>query len=173
MDLEKKEKLLTTIHEWTRATDQKISIFLAFLGIFFTTAIDPLHKLFDKAFYDLCDYWTPFFVITALLFVGAASVYAIWGLKGRFVASKHRKRHSPHSESILFFKHIADLDLEDFRKKIHHVKDYEEEVENQIHANSKVCSRKLGYFNSSIFCFLISIGCLIAAIINYFYVIHS
>lgn len=169
MNTSQKEKLLQTIHEWIRAADQKISIFLAFLGIIFTGAPQLYKSLFNNSFYVENYYVASFFIICSAIFFIPICFCLIWALKSKTTALREEKTKTNHKKSILFFNDIAVLDLNEFRNKINKFENYEQELENQIHANSKVCARKLRYFNLSITFFIILIFTLLASLVFYFY----
>jgi hypothetical protein len=149
---------LARIHEWIRAVDQKVSIFLAFQGI-------TLSIIFSNTFFWIKNNFEKFSELNLLMIFIAVFVtgYSIYK-STTAIFPRLTKNASP--KSIIYFNDIANYDLGDFKKAVNKMgaEDYENELIEQAHECSIVAQKKHFQFRDAIISFFV--GILILAI-NY------
>lgn len=142
------ETNLQRIHEWIKAADQKVGIFLAFQGVVLTFLFA---KIFSWATENLqtlpCN--SLLLLIAGIILVNYSICKSISAIIPRLAKDKKKK-------SITYFGDIAKFDLGDFQKAIKEtsVDEYESELTEQIHISSKIAVRKHSQFRDSLFVFI-------------------
>lgn len=141
------ETNLDRVHEWTRAADQKVSIFLAFQGTVITL-------LFTSVFAWTKDNFYNFSCINLVILVSGIFL-AICSLYKSASAIIPRIAKDGYKKSITFFGDIVKFNLEDFKKAVKEtsVNEYEIELMEQIHISAKIATRKHSQFRDAIFTF--------------------
>lgn len=152
---------LTRTDDWIRAADQKVSIFLAFQGVVLTILI-PVLASWIKENYLIISCWQFY-----ILGVGTAMVIA--GIFKSTLAVIPRLKNKSHKKSILYFGHIAQFDLADYKKKISEISDdqYLDEVISQTYVLSIIALKKHQHFRGSILLFLIGLLLLLFGYISF------
>ena len=134
------ENNLERIHDWTKAVDQKVGIFLAFQGIVLTILFLKVFSWFIANFSKFtCTEELIFFAGVA--FVGISlykSISAITPRLGELSEDEKEKR------SVTFFQHIASFTSRDFRHRVRSItaEEYEDDLINQIYISAGIAKRK-------------------------------
>lgn len=156
------EKTLNRIHEWIRAADQKISIFLAFEGIIITLITLPVSS-WVKGKYLLFDS-----IILSLLYF-SFSLLTYGFIKILFALSPVLRQKQ--GDSFTYFGDIAKVKFESYKNRINKTtqKDYKNELLEQIHIVSKIANRKHLNFRDSLLLFCLGILFLLSSIAYFTY----
>lgn len=156
------EKTLDRIHEWIRAADQKISIFLAFEGIVITLlALPVLSWIKEKySFFDSA--------ILFLLYI-SFSILIYGFFKILFALSPVLRQKQ--GDSFTYFGDIAKTKFEKYKSRISRAtqKDYKNELVEQIFVVSKIANRKHTHFRDSLLLFCLGILLLLACVAYFTY----
>ncbi|NTW13802.1 MAG: hypothetical protein HGA31_02095 [Candidatus Moranbacteria bacterium] len=149
------EKNLARVHEWIKAADQKISIFLAFQGVLLTLLFPMIFKWFWKHSFDFTK-WEISLLITA-------SILLLLGVGKSFSAIIPRIVNHSKIKSLTFFGHIADNSLSSYRKKLKDATEEEllDDLISQTHASAGVAQTKHVKFRDSMITFVTGISILI------------
>lgn len=141
------ESNLVRVHEWIRAADQKVSIFLAFQGVVLTI-IFPAVSSWVLVNVKNFSYTILVILTTAFVLIG----YSIYKSASAIIP---RLAKDEKQKSITYFGDIAKFELENFKKNIKQMstEEYENELIEQIHISSKIASRKHIQFRDAIFIF--------------------
>ena len=147
------EKNLNRIHEWIRAVDQKVSIFLAFQGIVMTLLVSNFDDFFlnnHRLFY--CSQ------IKILLGLAGVCILFFSCYKSIMVIISRIKGKNKH-DSFIFFGGIANMTLSEFKKVIDKASssDYEKEYIDQIYISAKIAKRKHVIFQEAIILYAVGI----------------
>lgn len=147
MNSDELEDNLNRIHEWLRAADQKVGIFLAFQGV-------VISLLFPKMAKWIC--------INLLIFSWLEIILTIFGLvllsygltKSVVALIPRLKKNLP--KSIIYFGDIAEMRIDDFKEEISKLngKRYEDELIKQIHICAIIAKKKHEQFRESIITFM-------------------
>ena len=127
---------LGRVHEWIKAADQKVSIFLAFQGVVLTI-------LFPTVFSWLMRHWVGLqSILQFLLIVG--TILIIYSLYKSAMAIIPRLNKDEKRRSITYFGDIVKFKLEEFKNAIDLMseKEYEQELIDQIYVSSFIAKRK-------------------------------
>lgn len=150
---------LNRIHEWIKNADQKISILLAFIGVFLTLTIPQIGDWYIENSSNLT-YLTNFSFIIAF----GLTVFSLIKLVTTLSPALDKKKYP---KSLLYFGDIAKLEVEDFRENIStYTKDkFRNDLIDQIYICSVIAKNKHNGFGKALMFFLgavtfISIGCL-------------
>ena len=67
-------------------------------------------------------------------------------------AHNNRVKNENNAPSIFFFCSIGEMGLQNYKDKVNHLTEAQllEDLEEQIHANSKICSKKAKWYNKGI-----------------------
>lgn len=146
---------LNRVHEWIKSADQKISIFLAFQGVVLTL-------LFIKVFSWVVKNLTNFSCINLLLLILGVIIVA-YSIYKSFFAIMPQLNNSKKRKSLIYFKDIAEFDLDDFEKKVQEMSsdEYEKELIEQIHKSSGIATQKHLQFREAAFLFFSGIVLLV------------
>jgi len=143
------EQNLQRVQEWIKAADQKVSIFLAFQGavisLFFADTLNWLKVNLNQLSWLLATLY-----ISGVVLIG----YSVYKSVSAIVP---RLKHHSGKKSLTYFGDIANLELNDFKKKIKGMSDadYEDELIEQIHISAKIAARKHFQFRDSIIMFFL------------------
>ena len=71
-----------------------------------------------------------------------------------------RSRVQTQAQSLFFFGSINKMQLNEYRNKINNLTEQEfiEDLEEQIHTNSRICTLKASYYNKGIKSLIATIG---------------
>jgi len=146
------EENLIRVQDWIKSADEKISIWLAFQGVFITLMAP---YLFAQTFFvRLLTFCLPqiLILVSGLVFIG-------YGIFNAVSALVPRLKNSTGKKSLIYFGDISSLNLEEFKKelKLYSQSDYEEDLKKQIYISSKISSKKHKLFRDSIISFFIGI----------------
>jgi hypothetical protein len=143
------ENNLDRIHGWIKSVDQKIGIWLAFQSIFLTI-ITPY--LIDKILSMHLLYTNK---RISVLFVGCALI--IISFFKVVLTFTPRISKTQRSKSILFFGDIADMGLDEFRKRVssYSPSDFEDDLVSQSYISSVIVFKKFKFFQDSLLFFFI------------------
>ncbi|MHB8579148.1 MAG: Pycsar system effector family protein [Ignavibacteriaceae bacterium] len=137
---------LNRVHEWIKAADQKVSIFLAFQGV-------VLAILFPSVFSWVIRHWKNIpFMLQSLLIVGIILIaYSIY----KSAMSIIPRLSKDEKKSLTYFGDIAEFKIEEFKRAIEELgeKEYEEELIEQIQISSIIAKRKHSQFRSALIIF--------------------
>ena len=143
MTADQLEKVLEQTHEWARAADQKVSILLAFEGVFLLLLIEKITSAINKAFCDLSVSYTLGYLVVLFFFV-----FSI--IKSAYVILP-RLKHDHKKNSPIFFGDIAKISFTSFKENIFALdqEKFKKELVKQIYACSKVAKEKYTAFIDS------------------------
>ncbi len=147
--LEYQWKTYNVINEWIRFSDAKAGAILAANGAIVTIAIDSasqINALLSESFI----FWIFFLIGVSSLFL--STFFSLRCLTPKLKVGS--------SESIIFFGHIANSSLRDYRINVKEVFGKEVELNHlcdQIWANSKVAWGKYEFVALTIKCFSITV----------------
>lgn len=155
------EKNLTRIHEWIRAVDQKLSIFLALQGLFLAIITPLVISLISKKSVFISKLQIAVVVIAYFLLICAIgkclrSLYATLNV--------NKQKITEDQLSITYFKHISETSKDSYEKKMKGLtrNKYLTELLSQIHISAKIATNKHAHFNDALVLF--SIGSLLLII---------
>ncbi|TSC89309.1 MAG: hypothetical protein G01um10143_690 [Parcubacteria group bacterium Gr01-1014_3] len=141
------ETNLERVHDWIKAADQKVSIFLAFQGVVFTLLFGSVFSWTSENIRNLS--CTNTLILISGIILVAYSIYkSTSAIIPRLAKDKNKN-------SITYFGDIAKFDLGDFKKAIKetNIDEYEIELVEQIHVSSKIATRKHSQFRDAILIF--------------------
>ena len=121
------ETNLERVHEWIKAADQKVSIFLAFQGV-------VVALLFSDIFFWIKRSAIKMSSVSIILFIISLVLICFSFYKSAMAIIPRLKNHKG-KKSITYFGDIASIGLDHFRKNIKEIskEDYDEELISQIH----------------------------------------
>lgn len=142
------EQTLDRINEWIRAADQKISIFLAFQGVFLALLAPEFIRWTITVL--IASSWSFFFMILTLVFLIAAIGKSIEALASRLRGEK---------ESLIYFGDIAKFELQNYKEKLDNMTaiNYRDQLIEQIHTVAKISLKKHKDFRVSIALFALGV----------------
>lgn len=163
MTIEELEKVLNRIHEWIRAADQKISIFLAFEGIIISILSIPTINWIGKNYSNFNNTNLILLIVSLFLF--------IYGFIKTVIALGPVLKNK-NSRHFTYFGNIANFELKEYKSLLNKVsrEDYKDELQEQIFISSKIANRKHIYFGDSLILFYLAI---IFLILSYLVFIFS
>ena len=151
MRLDQLEASLSRINDWIKAVDQKISIALVFeVGVIALVA-----KLtYDRVIASITsiNFMTELLISVTIVLLVASLLWSVFALKPN-------TRKSNVSGSLIFFGSIAIMTLKAFKAKLNKQTSdqYESDLIEQIHINSKIALRKHRLLSQSLMIFLTGI----------------
>lgn len=153
-------KTLEIINGWIGNMDAKISFALAFIGILvgyiFSNGlpnafekIANVTKLSELGGVDIL----AAVIVILLYLISFASIYCL------MIAVLARIKNSNGVESIFFFGTIGNMKLEKYKNKVDNISEKEiiADLEEQIHTNSRICTKKAEWYNRGIRFLIITI----------------
>ena len=151
---------LTLINTWIGNIDTKISFALALVGVLIgiifsgglpnafqrITEISKLAELNGGELFAA--------ILVALLY--CASFLSIVSFMWAILA---RMKNLNNSHSLFFFGSIGEMELQNYKSRTNYITEKEliEDIEEQIHTNSKICNQKAKWYNTGIKFLLITI----------------
>jgi hypothetical protein len=166
LDNEEVLNTLDRINFWKNNCDTKIAFALAFAGVivagFFSSSIitNSLTKLVKNTIkiYSVTMWWEIVFLLTTILVLVIFFICIITAISYLFVALKGSintfvyKEKELTTDSILFFKTIADQPFQSYKHKA--ITKTGGQIYNdflsQVYINSKVCQKKFLFLNKGI-----------------------
>ncbi len=151
---------LTIINTWIGNIDTKISFALALAGILigmiFSNGIPSAFKRVSEvaklAELNGCE-------ILAAASVGLLYISSFISILFFMFAIIARVNNPNNAESLFFFGSISRMDLDNYRGKLNGLTENElvNDIEEQIHTNSKICNQKTVWYNRGIKVLLVTI----------------
>jgi hypothetical protein len=154
------ENSLVRIHEWIRSADEKISIWLAFQGIFIVLLAPYIFtKLFLIRFFE-SEYNT--------IILSSGIVFISYGIYKTVSSLIPRLKNNTGKRSLIYFGDISRLNLKDFINELESYSDtdYLDDLKKQIFISSKISSKKHSQFRDSVIYFFIGV-----IILSFFYLV--
>ena len=143
-------KTLETINIWISNIDTKVSFALALIGVISTLIFNS--KLPD-AFKRVSEV-SKLGELSGGEVIGAILVVVLYilsfiSIMCFMLAITARVKNENNNKSIFFFGSIASMSLSEYKEKINgmNVNSIVEELQEQIHTNSKICSKKVKFYN--------------------------
>lgn len=152
------EKNLARIHEWIRAADQKLSIFVA-LQAALILAVTPLFltELAEKQ--STLGWQIVTVIVVAYIFFGCGLVACLISLYSNLKVKQKGKKESITEDqlSLTFFNHISNMTSESYKKRMRGMnkKTYEEELLSQVYVSANIATKKHRFFNAALILFVI------------------
>lgn len=151
---------LSIINTWIENMDNKVSLSLALSGVLIAVVfekgmpnswkrIGSVIKLSELNGGE----------IIASFLVGLLYVISFISILCFMLSIITRVKNINNGSSIFFFGSIADMTLEDYKDKIKDMGEVDliNDLEEQIHTNSKICSLKVKWYNRGIKCLLATV----------------
>lgn len=152
-------KIYSAINDFIKFSDQKASIFITLSIALFTLTLPKLikYKEFVSAHVIVM-----VGIIVGLLALSATLMCSVMSIKPRTGKEK--------PTSLIFFKHIAEKfdNSTDYYNEISQTQNFDEEISQQVWANSKVANKKYKYIynaTKALIVFLVSAGITLIAIL--------
>lgn len=159
---------------WTANCDTKATVIFAFVGILIpllftnsyingtiTQLITPIELALKTGEGNFCLLSLLMIItfITTIVFLTIAVCYLLNSLTG------NNNKNDRNKDSILFFASIASLSDEDWHRRVENAdnKAYQEDLINQIHICSQICTKKFKAYNNAVFC----VKCAIPLILSF------
>lgn len=141
------ENVLERIIGFIEKCDQKANILLAFIGVVMTILFSSnlFNKIQQVLIFPFLDYWKNgegcFHYLRFLLFISLVSVFVFAGLAIYYLIKVVRPQIDNNgSLSRIYFGHISAMPINDFMNPQSYK--YEEDILQQIHINSQICTKK-------------------------------
>lgn len=151
---------LTIINTWIGNIDTKISFALALAGIL-------IGMIFSKgipcAFIRVSEVSKLAELhggeVLAAVTVGLLYISSFISILFFMFAIIARVKNPNNAESLFFFGSISKMNLDNYRNKMNSLSEHEliNDIEEQIHTNSKICSQKATWYNRGIKVLLVTI----------------
>lgn len=151
---------LSLINTWIGNIDTKISFALALVGVLIGVIFSGgLPNAFQKIMQVSKLSELNGEEIFAVLLVGllyCASFLSIVSFMWAIIA---RVKNMNNATSVFFFGSISAMELQNYREKANHMTEQEliDDLEEQIHTNSRICNQKAKWYNNGIKFLLITI----------------
>lgn len=155
------EKNLARIHEWIRAADQKLSIFVA-LQAALILGVTPmfLTELAQKQ--SMVGWQLIIAIIAAYVFFTCGLIACLISLYSNLEVKQKGKKESITEDqlSLTFFNHISNMTSESYKTRMRRMskKTYEEELLSQVYASAGIATKKHRYFNASLVLFVVGMA---------------
>lgn len=154
MKEEQLESNFQRVQEWIKSADDKVSILLAFDGVFLLYFVEKILQRLLSAYQAGSPYVASAYALALALF--AWSIFkCLWVVYPRL-------RHRQVKGSLLYFRDISAMSYEVFSKDVDamNVKSYKEALKQQIHACSLIAHKKFTAFKDAITLTVISFALL-------------
>lgn len=149
---------LEIINSWIGNMDIKVSLALAFVGVLIGSIFkEGQPNAFQKigCIFNICktEMTSILAVILVILLYGAsllAIIYFILAITARV---------QTQAQSLFFFGSINKMQLNEYRNKVNNLTEQEliEDLEEQIHTNSRICSLKVSNYNKGLKSLIVTI----------------
>lgn len=149
------ELSLERVQEWVKNADQKISIFLAFVGVLLALCAPLFVSWFLK---------NVMIFSSLVLFLSLISIYFIsLAVMKIIIALIPKTKKQNYNKSMLFFGDISSHSYSDFAKAMPtmSLSNYRTDLVDQIYISSQIATKKHVYFRDSVVYFFVGIICLI------------
>lgn len=153
-------KSLEMINTWINNIDTKVSFALALTGVFIGIIFE---KGVPKAFQIINEVTKLSELngadIIAIILVCLLYIMSFLSIISFMLAIIARVRNLNNARSIFFFGTIETYELQDYKDKLRQITEQEilEDLEEQIHTNSRICNRKIKWYNIGMKLLLITI----------------
>jgi len=151
---------LTLINAWISNIDTKISFALALagvlIGMIFSGGIpNAFHRIAEVSKMSELNGGE----ILAAILVGLLYLASFLSIVCFMWAIVARVKNLNNAPSLFFFGSIGKMELQSYREKVNKITERElvEDLEEQIHTNSRICSQKAKWYNRGIKFLLITI----------------
>lgn len=151
---------LTLINTWTGNIDTKISFALALVGVLIGMIFsNGLPNVFQKItqvskLAELNGGEILAAILVGLLYFASflSIVCFMWAIIARL-------KNPTNASSVFYFGSIEKMELQEYRDKMNQITEREliEDLEEQIHTNSKICNQKAKWYNRGIKFLLVTI----------------
>lgn len=143
-------KTLEIINGWIGNMDAKISFALAFVGILVGYIFsNGMPKIFEKiANVDKLSELSGVEILAAVIVV-LLYVISFASIGCLMIAVLARIKNSNGVESVFFFGTIGNMKLEKYKERVDNLSEKEiiTDLEEQIHTNSRICTKKAKWYN--------------------------
>lgn len=144
---------LEMVNTWINNLDTKVSFALALVGVLIGVIFS---EGLPNAFQRISE--VPKLAelnggeIIAALLVGILYLTSFCSVYSFMMAIIARVKNENNAPSIFFFCSIGAIGLQNYKDKVNHLTEAQllEDLEEQIHANSKICSKKAKWYNKGI-----------------------
>lgn len=145
---------LARVHDWTKASDQKASIILAFQGVLLTSLFPLIFRWFWKNGHD--------FVVCEIVCLLIAVMFLLLGVVKSFSAVLPRINNNAKNKSLTFFGHIASESLAEYKERLagSTERDLLDDLISQTHVSAKIALVKHKELRHSMISFAIGISIL-------------
>ncbi|ACA57427.1 hypothetical protein CF088_19190 [Clostridium botulinum] len=152
-------KTLEIINLWIGNIDTKISFVLAFMavliGFIFTKGLpNSFQNVADKKLLELkgIDILGILIVLSLYCTSLISIIFFLFGIKGKV-------KDISNNQSIFFFGSIGGMDRVAYIEKINNMTEDEilNDLGEQIHINSKICSKKISYYNKGLLFLIVTV----------------
>lgn len=146
-------------NSWIGNMDTKVSFALAFVGVLIGSIFkEGLPNAFQKigSVPDICKAEaTDILAVILVIVLYGTSLFAIIYFILAITA-----RVQTQAQSLFFFGSINKMKFNEYKNKVNNLTEQEliEDLEEQIHTNSRICSLKASYYNKGIKCLIATIG---------------
>lgn len=146
-------QILTLINAWIDNIDTKISFALALVGVIIGFTCD---NGFPNAFQRIIEVTKLVELnngeIFAVIFVGFFYLTCFLSIVYFMLAIKARIKNPNNAFSLFFFGSIGKMELLNYKEKVNKITEKEliEDLEEQIHTNSRICNQKVNWYNKGI-----------------------
>lgn len=144
---------LNMINAWINNIDTKDSFALAFVGVLvasifsdgFPSAIRKMCQITKIAELSGCE-------VIAILLICALYIVSFISILCFLLVIIARIKNLNSNQSVFFFGSISSMNLNDYKEKLQNIDDQSiiKDLEEQIHINSLICSKKAKYYNIGI-----------------------
>lgn len=144
---------LEMINTWISNLDTKVSFALALVGVLIgvifseglPNAFQRISEVSKLAELNGGE-------IIAALLVGVLYLTSFCSVYNFMMAIIARIKNENNAPSIFFFGSIGAMGLQNYKDKVNHLTETQllEDLEEQIHTNSKICSKKAKWYNKGI-----------------------
>lgn len=149
-------KTLEVVNTWINNIDTKVSYALALVGalsaLIFSLNFKGINHILEL---EKLNMWN---IIESVLVI-ALYILVFISILCFLLAIIARVKNESNNKSIFFFGTIASMGLSEYKEKINKMneKNIIEDLQEQIHINSRICSRKIKFYNLGIKFFIIGI----------------
>lgn len=145
------ELMLNRVHDWIKAADQKVSIFLAFQGVILTILFSNFSSWEFTNLLTLSYLEFVLLMLSVILFVFSISK-SISAIIPRLNMNRLKK-------SLTYFGDIAQMDNNKYSVMLKTASNniYRSDLIDQIHISSKICTYKHKEFSNAIITFILGI----------------
>ena len=144
MNIDQLEKNIERVQGWIKNADDKVSILLAFDGLYFVLFVEKaISRIRDAVSHQAEE---------IIVLYGAATFFLLWSLIKALISIYPRLKHNHQTRSVLYFSDIAAQTFSDFSKAVagSSATKYKEDLTRQIYSCSIVATRKFNAFKDAL-----------------------